>query len=103
MKPFIPYDDVLKGVLKDPMFSARYLNSVLEEGDWDLFLLALRNVAMVHGGVGKLAKRSKLHRVHLYRMLSKKGNPSMRNIMDILRALGFGMAIQAPRKLDRAA
>jgi probable addiction module antidote protein len=40
-----------------------------------VFLLALRNVAEARG-MTKLAARSKLNRESLYKMLSKRGNPS---------------------------
>ena len=103
MKPWGPYDDVLKTVLKDPKMAAGYINTSLEEGDWNAFLLALRHVAEVHGGLTHLAKKAKLHRVHLYRMLSRSGNPGMRNVLDILHALGYRLTISHPTKLDKAA
>lgn len=103
MKPWKPYKDVLKTVLKDPKMAAGYINTALEAGDWDAFLLALRNVAEVHGGLSNLAKKSKLHRVHLYRMLSKSGNPGMRNVLVILHTMGFRLTISTPTPLKKAA
>ena len=38
--------------LKDPCEAAAYLNAAIEEGDRSVFLLALRNVAEAHGGIG---------------------------------------------------
>jgi probable addiction module antidote protein len=103
MKPWGPYNDVLKSVLKDPKMAAGYINTALEEGDWDAFLLALRHVAEVHGGLSKLAQKAKLDRVHLYRMLSKSGNPGIRNVLLILQAMGFRMTISSPTPFKRAA
>jgi len=103
MKPWGPYKDVLKTVLKEPKMAVGYINTALDEGDWDAFLLALRHAAEVHGGLSNLAKKAKLHRVHLYRMLSKKGNPGMRNVLDILHALGYRLTISHHVKLDKAA
>jgi len=103
MKPWGPYNDVLKTVLKDPKMAAGYINTALEAGDWNAFLLALRHVAEVHGGLSNLARKAKLHRVHLYRMLSKSGNPGMRNVMLILHALGFRLTISSPAPLKKAA
>ncbi|MEX0830176.1 MAG: hypothetical protein WD032_08010 [Nitrospirales bacterium] len=36
-----------------------YLNAALEEGDPELFLLALRNMAEAQGGVAQLAEKAK--------------------------------------------
>ncbi|NNJ95165.1 MAG: transcriptional regulator, partial [Halobacteria archaeon] len=40
-----PYQDYLIEALADPVEAAGYLNVALEDGDKELFLLALRNVA----------------------------------------------------------
>jgi DNA-binding phage protein len=44
------YQEDLIEDLKDPREAAAYLNAAMEEGDRELFLLALRNVAEAHGG-----------------------------------------------------
>jgi len=76
-----------------------YLKAALEEyegdGDHDAFMLALRNVAEAQGGIGKLAKQTQLDRVHLYRVLSSKGNPRLLTLDNILRAMGFRLSIDA--------
>jgi len=56
------------------------MNACLEDGDPDVFLLALRDVARAQGGVAKLAKTTKLNRQHLYRMLAENGNPEFRRL-----------------------
>nr|NGX38649.1 hypothetical protein [Chlamydiota bacterium] len=67
--------------LKDHDEAVAYLNAALEEslkGDEEsqhLFLIALRNVAEAHGGIGNLAKRTGMGRESLYKTLSQKGNP----------------------------
>lgn len=75
-----------------------YLQVALEEyeqdGDNESFLLALKNVADAQGGVGQLAKKSKLDRSHLYRVLSNTGNPRLLTLDNILRALGFRLSIE---------
>jgi len=43
------YQEDLIEALKDPREAAAYLNAAMEEGDRELFLLALRNVAEAHG------------------------------------------------------
>lgn len=41
----VSYKTYLMEILRNPEEAAAYLNAVLEEGDLDMFLMALRNVA----------------------------------------------------------
>ena len=87
------YEDVLAEDLQDPAEAAGYLNACLEDGDPEVFLLALRDVARARGGVAKLAEVTELNREHLYRMLSENGNPELRSLEALLDALGFRLAV----------
>ncbi len=49
------YHDSLIKVLKDPGEAAEYINAALEDGDTEMLLVALRNVAEAHGGMSKLS------------------------------------------------
>ena len=60
--------------LKDPETAAEYLSACLDDGDVEVFLLALRDVAEAQGGIRKLSGRAGLNRENLYRMLSGSGN-----------------------------
>lgn len=92
------YHDWLVESLKDPEEAAGYLSVALEDGDPDVFLLALRNVAEAQGGLSKLSKKCKLNRENLYRMLSKKGNPELLSLDKLLHALGFHLSVQVSKK-----
>jgi len=81
--------------LKDPSEAAAYLSAAIEEGDRAVFLLALRNVAEAHGGMAAVAKKANLSRESLYRMLSGKGNPEIKSLYALLRAIGLRLAIEA--------
>jgi probable addiction module antidote protein len=83
--------------LRDAGEAEEYLNAALEEDDPELFLLALRNVAEAQGGVAQLAKKSKLNRESLYKILSERGNPEFRSLDALLHALGFRLAVIANR------
>ena len=48
------YENVLDEDLQDPAEAAGYLNACLEDGDAEVFLLALRDVARARGGVSTL-------------------------------------------------
>jgi probable addiction module antidote protein len=92
------YHENLMESLVDKKYAVIYLKVALEEyeidGDSHAFMLALRHVAEAQGGLGKLAKKAGLDRVHLYRTLSEKGNPELFTLENILRALGFRLSIE---------
>jgi probable addiction module antidote protein len=92
------YKDELVRALKDPKEAAEYLNAALEEGSPEVFLLALKDVAeALGGGMSKLARKTRLNRENLYRMLSEKGNPELRSMGTLLNALGFKLAIEVKK------
>ena len=88
--------------LKDPENAAGYLNAVIEGGDKDALLLALRNIAEAEGGMAAVAEKAHVKRESLYRMLSTRGNPALSNLLSILHGMGLEMTIQ-PKKTVTAA
>ncbi len=86
-------DDLLKS-LKNRREAVSYLNAALEDGDPELFLLALRDVTEAQGGMTEIAGKSGLNRENLYRMLSEKGNPELASMSALLEALGFRIQIK---------
>ena len=89
-----PYESYLNQDLADPREAAAYLTAAIEDGDLNVFLLALKDVAKVHGGLGKLSTASSLNRRALYRMLSERGNPALSSLDAILKTLGFQLAVE---------
>lgn len=91
------FRDYLKEKLKDPAEAVSYLNTALEEyekdKDTEAFLIALRTVTEVKGGITELAKKTDLNRQHLYRTLSKRGNPRLNTLEAVLHGLGFRLSI----------
>lgn len=88
------YKDELLISLKNRREAVAYLNAALEDGDSELFLLALRDVAEAQGGMTEIAGKSGLNRENLYRMLSEKGNPELASMTALLEALGFRIQIK---------
>ncbi len=82
---------------KDPKFAAEYLNDVLEDGDQEEVMMALRRMAAAFGGVPKLAEKAKLNATSLYRTLSREGNPELRSIAALLKVMGLRLAVQPIR------
>ena len=59
-----------------------------------MLLEALRNVAQAKGGMGALAKAAGVSRESLYRTLSRRGNPKIETIIELLRALGLKFTVE---------
>ncbi len=93
------YQDWLIEKLKDHDEAVAYLNAALEEslkGDEEsqhIFLMALRNVAEAHGGIGNLAKKAQLGRESLYKTLSEKGNPKWHTLVSLIASLGLNLRL----------
>jgi probable addiction module antidote protein len=79
---------------RSPQFAAEYLNAVLEDGDQDELMVALRRVATAFGGVGQIAEAADLNATTLYRTLSRRGNPELKSLTAILKAMGLRIAVQ---------
>jgi probable addiction module antidote protein len=82
----------------DPKFAAAYLDAVLEDGDQDEFLLALRRLSDACGGVTSVAARARLNPTTLYRTLSARGNPELKSMRALLRALGLRLSVEPIRR-----
>ena len=80
---------------RDPKFAAAYLNAVLEDGDQEGIMLALRRVSEARGGIAKLAKTAELNVTTLYRTLSSRGNPTIRTLSAVLKATGLKFGVSA--------
>ena len=90
----VSYEDYLIDSLKDRRLAEAYLKAALEDKDPRVFLLALRNVAQARG-MSKVAAKSKLNRESLYKMLSKRGNPSLQSLGALLGSLGFRLTVES--------
>ena len=77
-----------------PHEAAAYLSAVLEDGDQEEVLLALRRITTAFGGVPKLAEKTDLNAKTLYRTLSARGNPEMKSLTAILKAMGMRLAVE---------
>lgn len=76
-----------------PEFAAAYLASAMEEGDYDFLSEALANVVRVNGA-SFISNEIGVTRQSIYKMLSKNGNPSFKNIWKMLDSLGFKLTIK---------
>lgn len=65
----------------------------------DVFLLALRDVIIEARGIARFAEEVELNREHLYRILSKDGNPKLDSFFKIIKALSFSVRLSLPSKV----
>ena len=89
----IQHDDWLYQQLQDAAFAAEYLNAASEDDDPRTYLAALRKVAEARGGMAQVAQNAGVSRETLDRMLSARGNPTMKTLSAVLKATGLKMAI----------
>jgi probable addiction module antidote protein len=98
MKTSVPFEKHHLEFLSDPERACAYLEVSLEEyardQDISAFLLALKDVAAAQGGLGRLARQADLNRAHVYKALSREGNPRLDTMEKILNSLGFRLSIE---------
>jgi len=93
-RQFRDYQEKLIQDLQDPELASLYLNEALKDEDPCMFLLALKNVCEAQGEeMTTLAREARISRENLYRILSKKGNPKLNNIISLLNAVGFQLSV----------
>jgi probable addiction module antidote protein len=93
----VPYETGLAEDLCDPEEVVAYLNAAIEDGSQELFLLALRDVAVARG-ISSVANQTKLNRENVYRILSAQGNPQLSSLVALLDGLGLMLAVRAKRR-----
>jgi len=97
MPAYVSHADERMKELKDVKEATHYLNAcatiAFEDNDADAILMGIYNVARAQG-LTRIAKRAKLHRETLSRMLSKSGNPQWDSLFKLLKALNVKTIFQ---------
>lgn len=101
--PSISHEEAtLESFREDRELAAEYLNAVLEDGDQEELMLALRRLSAAYGGVAGLAQSTRLNATSLYRTLSRQGNPELRSLSALLEAMGMRLAVRPiPKRSSR--
>jgi len=90
------HDDAMAELFReDPAFATQYLNDILEDGEQSDLLIALRQLAKAFGGIPAIAEKAHLNPTQIYRTLSPEGNPELRSLIVILKAMGMRLAVQS--------
>lgn len=88
------YREDLLVALRDPSEARDYLNAALEDGNQDVFLLALRDVVDANLGMTQLANTTGRSRPSLYKTLSEQGQPEWVTVQAILESIGFRLQVE---------
>lgn len=88
------YDAFLRKELRDPELAAEYLSAAVQDKHLPGFLVALKNVAEAHGGIGILSQVTKLNRQAMYKMFSEQGNPTVASLVTVLNAIGLDLSFR---------
>jgi len=78
--------------LETPEDIHEYLKAICEEGDSDLFLIALGHIAKAKG-MTEIARLSGLSRQNLYRSLAPGGEPKYETIKKVVEAIGCKLTV----------
>ena len=82
----------------DRDLAVEYLKAAMESldnpDDRAAGLLALRTVAEAYGGLGAVATEAGISREALYRSLSPAGNPTLKTLLAVLRAVGMRLSVE---------
>ncbi len=85
----------------DRELAVEYLKAAMESldnpDDRAAGLLALRTVAEAYGGLGAVAAEAGISRESLYRTLSANGNPTLKTLLAVLKAVGMKLSVEPDR------
>ena len=84
------------GTRQSHNFAVAYLNVLVDDADQEELTAALGRIARSSGGP-RLAEKVELNAPSLYRTLSRRGNPELRSVAALLKAMGIRLALQPLR------
>jgi probable addiction module antidote protein len=94
----------VKELREDRAFAVEYLKAAMEALDNPVErgggLLALRAVGEAYGGLGAVAASAGISRESLYRTLSPKGNPTLKTLVAVLKAVGLRLTVTEEPKAE---
>ncbi|MBF5096345.1 putative addiction module antidote protein [Azospirillum sp. INR13] len=83
--------DIVESLDSDERIAA-YLDAVLEDGDPQLIVAALGDIARAKG-MTEVARNAGLGRQSLYKALSPDGNPEFATVLKVIKSLGFRLTV----------
>jgi probable addiction module antidote protein len=74
-------------------FAVAYLNVLIDDADQEELTAALGRIARLSGGA-RLVEKVELNAQSLYRTLCRRGNPELRSVATLLKAMGIRLTLQ---------
>jgi probable addiction module antidote protein len=97
------HDREIEELRADRELALEYLKTAMESlddpNDRAAGLLALRTIAEAYGGLGMIATQAGISRESLYRALSPKGNPTLKTLLAVLKAVGMRLSVEPTQQL----
>ena len=78
--------------LDSPEMIQEYLQAAFAEGDSELLLAAIGNVAKAQG-MSEIARKTTLSRQNLYKALAPNSSPKFETVKKVIEALGCKLAV----------
>lgn len=92
------HDREVAELREDRELAVEYMKAAMESidnpEDRAAGLLALRTVAEAYGGLGAVAADAGISRESLYRALSANGNPTLKTLLAVLKAVGMKLSVE---------
>lgn len=98
MPTYKSYHSYLIESLKDPLEAAAYLDAVLEDGDFEHILLALKNVAEAQQDINNNSKNNNLNLDINPQLLPKQQPSELMTIAKLLNQLGLKLSVTVREK-----
>jgi len=98
MPTYKSYHSYLIESLKDPLEAAAYLDAVLEDGDFEHILLALKNVAEAQQDITNNSKNNNLNLDINPQLLPKQQFSELLTIAKLLNQLGLKLSVTVQEK-----
>ncbi|MFN9890448.1 MAG: DNA-binding protein [Pseudanabaena sp.] len=98
MPTYKSYHSYLIESLKDPLEAAAYLDAVIEDGDFEHILLALKNVAEAQQDITNNSKNNKLNLDLNPQLLLNQQASELMTIAKLLNQLGLKLSVTVQEK-----
>ena len=98
MTTYKSYHSYLIESLKDPLEAAAYLDAVLEDGDFEHILLALKNVAEAQQDITSNSKNNNLNLDFNSQLFPNQENSELITITKLLNQLGLKLSVTVKEK-----
>jgi len=92
------FNDYMMEKLKDPELACNFISEAIEEHDPEYLKVALGDIVKAYG-VGDISEKSGISRQTIYKMLSESGNPTHKNLVAILDAIGLELTVKLKKPI----